>query len=119
MQDKMKRMAYEDMYAAITEADAWADVAAEPCGAGFMYSSNPNIDQIHAALNNRMAHHRVRNTEVVSNPYICRIHAALNDRIEHSGASLRSTMRAMQHLAQTSWSSFIAPYAAVATAVQP
>ena len=114
MQDKMKRMAYEDMYAAITEADAWADVAAEPRGAGFMCSSNPNMDQIHAALNNRMAHHRVRNTEVVSNPYIGRIHAALNDRVGHSGASMRSTMCAMQHLARVGWADFMAPYVAAA-----
>jgi tetrahydromethanopterin S-methyltransferase subunit F len=102
VRDEMKRMAYEDMYSAITKADGWADVAAEPSGAGFMYSSNPNMDQIHAALNNRMAHHRVRNIEVVSNPYIGRIHAALNDRVGHSGASMRSTMRAMQYLARTS-----------------
>jgi hypothetical protein len=100
VQDEMKRMAYEDMYAAITKADAWADISKEPTGAGFLYSSDPRMEQIHAALNSRMAHGRVRDGIAINtNPYIGRIHAALDDRVGHSSASIRSTMRFMQQLA--------------------
>jgi hypothetical protein len=101
VQDEMKRMAYEDMYAAITKADAWTDIAKEPSGAGFLYSRDPRMEQIHAALNSRMAHGCVRNAGLLfsMDPYIGRIHAALNDRVGHSGASIRSTMRFMQQLA--------------------
>jgi len=84
----MTRTAYEDMYAAITKAEAWADMAKEPSGAGFMFSSDPHIK---------------------------RIHAALNDRVGHSGASMGCTMRAMQHLARVGWPAFMAPYVAAAT----
>ena len=96
----MTRMAYEDMYAAITKADAWADIAKEPAGAGFLYSSDPRMEEIYAALNNRMSHGRLRAGVLFSmDPYIGRIHAALNDRVGHTGASMRSTMRFMQQLA--------------------
>ena len=104
VQDDMTRMAYEDMYAAITKADAWTEIAKEPTGAGFLYSSDPGMDQIHAALNSRMAHGRVRDgIAITTNPYIGRIHAALNDRVGHTGASMRSTMRFMQQLARVGW----------------
>jgi len=88
IRDEMTRMTYEDMYAAITKAEAWADMKKEPTGAGFMFSSDSHIS---------------------------RIHAKLIDRVGHSGASMACTMRAMQHLAQVGWSTFIAPYAAAAT----
>ena len=88
IRDEITRMAYEDMYAAITKAEAWPDMKKEPSGSGFMFSSDPHIG---------------------------RIYSKLTDRVGHSGASIACTMRAMQHLAQTSWSSFIAPYAAAAT----
>jgi len=104
VQDETMRMAYEDMYAAITKADAWADIAKEPSGSGFLYSSDPRMEQIHAALNRRMAHGRVRAGVLFSmDPYIGRIHAALNDRVGHSGASIRSTMRFMHYLALNGW----------------
>ena len=85
IRDEMTRTAYEDMYAAITKAEAWADMKKEPSGAGFMFSSDPHIG---------------------------RIHAALNDRVGHSGASMGCTMRAMQHLARVGWADFMAPYVA-------
>lgn len=85
IRDQMTRTAYEDMYAAITKADAWSDMSKEPSGGGFMFSSDPHIG---------------------------RIHAALNDRVGHSGASMGCTMRAMQHLARVGWPTFIAPYVA-------
>ena len=84
IRDEMTRTAYEDMYAAITKAEAWADMKKEPTGAGFMFSSDSHIG---------------------------RIHGHLIDRVGHSGASMACTMRAMQHLAQVGWASFIAPYA--------
>ncbi len=81
----MTRTAYEDMYAAITKAEAWNDMKKEPSGAGFMWSTDPHIG---------------------------RIRTHLIDRVGHSGASMGCTLRAMQHLAQVGWPAFMAPYAA-------
>ncbi len=86
--DSMTRTAFEDMYAAITAANAWTDMAKEPSGQGFLFSRDDHI---------------------------VRIHAALNDRLGHSGASMAMTMRSMQHLARVGWAAFIAPYGGVAS----
>ncbi len=85
IRDEMTRMAYEDMYVAITKAEAWSDMKKEPSNQGFMWSSDPHIG---------------------------RIHGCLVDRVGHSGASMGCTMRAMQHLARVGWADFIAPYVA-------
>lgn len=90
IRDEMTRTAYEDMYAAITKAEAWADMKKEPSGAGFMFSSDTHID---------------------------RIRTRLVDRVGHSGASLGCTLRDMQHLAQVGWATFMAPYAVATTPV--
>ena len=81
--DDNTRMAFEDMYDAITKAEAWADVAKEPVGQGFMWSTDD---------------------------YLLRIEQHLNDRVGHSGGSYAATMRSMQHLARVGWDAFIEPY---------
>jgi RES domain-containing protein len=83
IQDPMTRTAYEDMYAAITAANAWDEMKEDPGPSGFMWSTAP---------------------------YVRRIHQALNDRVGHSGTSMAFTMRAMQQLARIGWSAFVAGY---------
>jgi hypothetical protein len=83
--DENTRMAFEDMYDAITKAEAWADVAKEPAGQGFMWSRDA---------------------------YLLRIEQHLKDRVSHSGGSYAATMRSMQHLARVGWDAFIEPYRA-------
>jgi len=78
-------MAFEDMYDAITKAEAWADMINEPSGEGYMWSTDD---------------------------YLLRIEQHLNDRVGHSGGSYAVTMRSMQHLARVGWDAFIEPYRA-------
>lgn len=76
IKDTMWRTMCEEMYAAITAADAWTLMKDDPGEGGFMFSGAPVIAKV-------IAH--------------------LNDTVGHSGTSFAITMRAMQHLARIGW----------------
>jgi hypothetical protein len=74
------RVMFDDAYKAITKADAWNFVSADPGEGGFMYSSDP----MSAAITKEMTYDG------------------------HSGASYGWTMRKMQRLARIGWDAFVA-----------
>jgi hypothetical protein len=80
VKDTTERMMFEDMYAAITAADGWADMRLDPGKGGFMFGHAPIIE---------------------------RVTAQLKDRVGHSGASFGYTMRAMQQLARSGWATWV------------
>ena len=87
--DEFTRTTYEDMYAAITKAEAWDWIKAEPQN-GFMFDDSEKSKAIGSFLNG-------------------------NDRVGHSGASYGLTMRAMQQLALIGWECFTHVQTAAAT----
>jgi hypothetical protein len=78
--DESTRFMFEDMYAAITKAEAWEWIKQDPGDGGFMFNDSEKSRQI--AKN-------------------------LTDRVGHSGSSYGWTMRSMQRLALIGWSAFI------------
>jgi len=78
--DEHTRMMYEDMYAAITAAEAWNWMCEDPGEGGYMFSSHPMS---------------------------AKINSCLNDRTGHSGSSYAWTMRSMQNLAKLGWDNWI------------
>ena len=83
IRDEGDRMAFEDMWTAITKTEMWTQMALDPGPGGFSWSKAPHIATIQTAL---------------------------NDRVGHSGASLAGVMRVMQHLAQIGWTTFVSEY---------
>ena len=81
IKDGMWRVMCEEMYAAITAADAWTAMKAEPGDGGFMFSGAP---------------------------VVARVSAHLNDTVGHSGSSFGITMRTMQRLARVGWDTWAA-----------
>lgn len=71
----------EEMYAAVTAADAWADMKADPGDGGYMFSGAP---------------------------VVAKVSAHLNDTVGHSGSSFGITMRAMQRIAHIGWDAWAA-----------
>ena len=74
------RMAFEDMWTAITITETWNQMAADPGPGGFAWSKAPHIAMIQAAL---------------------------VDRVGHSGASIAAAMREMQRLAKIGWTAYV------------
>jgi len=74
------RMAFEDMWTAITITETWNQMAADPGPCGFAWSKAPHIVAIQAAL---------------------------VDRVGHSGASIAAAMRQMQRIAQIGWTTYV------------
>ena len=74
------RMAFEDMWTAITITEMWTQMATDPGPGGFSWSKAPHIATIQTAL---------------------------VDRVGHSGASIAATMREMQRLAQIGWTTYV------------
>ena len=74
------RMAFEDMWSAITKTETWAQMGTDPGPGGFAWSKAPHIVAIQAAL---------------------------VDRVGHSGASIAATMREMQRLAKIGWTAYV------------
>ena len=74
------RMAFEDMWSAISKTETWTQMATDPGPGGFAWSKAPHIVAIQAAL---------------------------VDRVGHSGASMASTMREMQRLAKIGWTTYV------------
>jgi hypothetical protein len=85
IRDEGDRMAFEDMWTAITKTETWAAMKEDPGPGpgGFAWS--------------KAAH-------------IATIQTALNDRVGHSGASMAGTMRVMQRLAKIGWTTFVSEY---------
>jgi hypothetical protein len=86
--DEQTRLAFEDMWIAITTTETWSAMVQDPGEGGFCWSRSPHIVAIHTAL---------------------------NDRVGHSGASLALTMRTMQRLARIGWDAFVAERTASTT----
>lgn len=80
MKDNMTRMMMEDMWAAVTAAEAWDDIKADPGDGGFMFGARD---------------------------LTTRITAKLNDRVGHSGASFAYTLRYLQAIARDGWASWV------------
>jgi hypothetical protein len=76
----MDRIMYEDMYTAVSKADAWEEIKADPGEGGFMFGAQ----------------------DLVS-----RISSHLDDRVGHSGASFAYTLRVMQAIARQGWQTFV------------
>ena len=74
------RMAFEDMWSAISKTETWTQMVADPGPGGFAWSKAPHIVAIQAAL---------------------------VDRVGHSGASIAATMREMQRLAKIGWTAYV------------
>ncbi len=83
IREEEDRMAFEDMWTAITKTETWTQMAADPGPGGFAWSKAPHIVAIQAAL---------------------------VDRIGHSGGSMASIMRQMQRLAQVGWTTYVTEY---------
>ena len=81
IKDSMWRVMCEEMYAAVTAADAWTSMKEDPGDGGFMFSGAP---------------------------VVARVSAHLNDTVGHSGSSFGITMRAMQRLARVGWDTWAA-----------
>ena len=81
--DEVERMVYEDLYTAITHAEAWTllDVEPGPESGGFQFNVKP-YQAIYTAL-------------------------IKIDRVGHTGASLASAMRIMQILRRIGWPAFV------------
>ena len=73
-------MMFEDMYAAVTKAEAWGEIKVDPGYGGFMFGAQ--------ALVSRISGH-------------------LEDRVGHSGASFAYTLRVMQMIARDGWLRFV------------
>ena len=76
IKDSMWRVMCEEMYAAVTAADAWTAMKEDPGDGGFMFSGAPVVSKVSAHL---------------------------NDTVGHSGSSFGITMRTMQRLARVGW----------------
>jgi hypothetical protein len=74
------RAAYQDMYAAITKADAWEWMKYDPGPGGFIFNTSDTMR---------------------------RIHANLVDSIGHSGTSFALFMRQMQFIARSGWDEWV------------
>ena len=70
-----------DLYQAITKAEAWGLMKQEPGEGGYMFSSGWGEENIHR--------------------YMTTLH-------EHSGASYGICMRQMQYIAKNGWEAFVA-----------
>lgn len=80
--DAMEREMLADMYCAVTKAEAWDEMKADPGDGGFMFSRSAQ------ALN-------------------ARVTAALADPGVHSGASFGFCMRVMQKIARDGWDAYV------------
>ena len=80
--DAMERDMLADMYRAVTKAEAWDEMKADPGDGGFMYSRSAQ------ALTTRVT-------------------AALADPGVHSGASFGFCMRVMQKIARDGWGAYV------------
>lgn len=76
IKDSMWRVMCQEMYTAITAADAWTEMKADPGDGGYMFSGAPVVSKVSAHL---------------------------NDTVGHSGSSFGITMRNMQQLARVGW----------------
>jgi hypothetical protein len=74
------RMAFEDMWTAISKTEMWNQMATDPGPGGFAWSKAPHIVAIQAAL---------------------------VDRVGHSGASIAAAMREMQRIAKIGWTAYV------------
>jgi hypothetical protein len=74
------RVAYQDIYAAITKADAWEWMKYDPGPGGFMFSTSDTMR---------------------------RIHANLVDSMGFSGAAFALYMRQMQYIARAGWDEWV------------
>jgi hypothetical protein len=77
------RMAFEDMWSAITKTETWGQMGTDPGPGGFAWSKAPHIVAIQAAL---------------------------VDRVGHSGASMAAAMREMQRIAKIGWTTYVSEY---------
>jgi hypothetical protein len=82
VRDQSEREMLTDMYNAVTAAEAWEDMKADPGEGGFMFSQSAQ------ALNARV-------TAALANPDV------------HSGASFGFCMRVMQKIARDGWASYV------------
>lgn len=80
MTDKSEREMLADMYRAVTTAEAWDDMKADPGEGGFMFSRSAQA---------------------------ARVLGALADPGVHSGASFGFCMRVMQMIARDGWDSYV------------
>lgn len=80
VKDESDRIMFEDMYAAVTKAEAWEDIKADPGYGGFMFGAQTLVSRI-------LVH--------------------LEDRVGHSGASFAYTLRVMQMIARDGWLHFV------------
>ncbi len=80
IESSMDRMMYEDMYTAVSNANAWEEIKADPGEGGFMFGAQDLVSKISSHL---------------------------NDRVGHSGASFAYTLRVMQSIARQGWNVFV------------
>lgn len=81
IRDELSRRYVEDVYQAITKAEAWDLMKEEPeAGKGYMFTSNP----LYKLIQNRMEYYG-----------------------DHSGSSYGWTMRQAQFIAQKGWNAYV------------
>ena len=75
------RIAYAELYRAVTKAEAWDWLKEDPGSGGFMFNTANNME---------------------------RIHKHLDDKTAHSGASFAFCLRQMQYIARKGWNEWVA-----------
>jgi len=82
------RIAYDELYRAVTKADAWSWLKEDPGSGGFMFNTSNNME---------------------------RIYKNMDDNHCHSGSSLAICLRQMQFIARNGWEAWVAGVTAAIT----